>query len=91
MFNSYHGAKVNNELFFRSPGVNFSSSIEKNLDDVYVTPRSCKAERSVVGNIAMFLIGSPEQQQLNHLTRTGESYTALLMPEKRTGTGMSTL
>lgn len=44
------------------PGINFSSSIEQNLDDVYITPRCSKAERSIVRNIAVFLIGSPEQQ-----------------------------
>lgn len=45
-----------------SPGVNFSPSIEENLDNVYVTPRSSQTERSVVGNIAVFLIGSPKQK-----------------------------
>lgn len=49
-------------FIFGLPGINFSSSIEQNLDDVYITSRCSKAERSVVRNIAVFLIGSPEQQ-----------------------------
>lgn len=53
---------LGNIVIFDLPGINFSSSIEQNLDDVYVTPRCSKAERSVVRNIAVFLIGSPEQQ-----------------------------
>ena len=57
----------------RSPGVDLSSSIEEYLDDVDVTPRSSQAERRVVGNIAVFLIRSPKQQQLNHLTETNDS------------------
>lgn len=65
-----------------SPGVYLSSSIEEYLDDVDVTPRSSKAKRRVVGNIAVFLIGSPKQQQLNHLTDTSDSYTAWLKPGK---------
>lgn len=53
---------LGNIVIFALPGINFSSSIEQNLDDVYITPRCSKAERSVVRNIAVFLIGSPEQQ-----------------------------
>lgn len=53
---------LGNIVIFGLPGINFSSSIEQNLDDVYITPRCSKAERSVVRNIAVFLIGSPEQQ-----------------------------
>lgn len=52
----------NTKIIFGLPGINFSSSIEENLDDVYITPRCSKAERSVVRNIAVFLIGSPKQQ-----------------------------
>lgn len=52
----------NTQVILVLPGINFSSGIEQNLDDVYITPRCSKAERSVVRNIAVFLIGSPEQQ-----------------------------
>lgn len=56
-------------MTLRSPGVDFSPGVEENLDDVYVTPRSSETERSVVGNIAVFLIGSPKQKQLNDLIK----------------------
>lgn len=49
------------------PGVNLSPSIEENFDDVYVTSRSSETERSVVGDISVFLIGSSKQKQLNDL------------------------
>lgn len=53
----------------RSPGVDLSSGVEEYLDDVDVTPRSSQTKRRVVGNVAVFLIGSPKQQQLNHLNK----------------------
>lgn len=51
-----------------SPGVNLGTSIEEYFDDVDITPRGSQAERRVVWDIAVFLIGSPQQQQLNNLT-----------------------
>lgn len=55
-------------LVFHSPGVDLSASVEENLDDVDVTPRSSQAKRCVVGNVAVFLVGSPQQQQLHNLS-----------------------
>lgn len=52
----------NTKVIFGLPGINFSSGIKENLDDVDIAPRCSQAERSVVRNIAVLLIGSPKQQ-----------------------------
>ena len=52
-----------------SPGVDLRPGVEEYLDDVDVASRCRQAEWSVVRDVAVLLIGSPQQQQLHHLTR----------------------
>lgn len=49
------------------PRVDLSAVSQQNLNDVDVSTGRCLTQRSVVRDIAMFLVGALRQQQLHHL------------------------
>jgi len=65
-----------------SPGVDLSPCVEEDLDDVDVAPGRRQAEGRVVRDVAVLLVGCPQQQQLHHLAGARHSVGQQCTPNK---------